>query len=87
MIIITLLGVIFLVNLPQKSEYKKIVEKFQVINVLETENAVQNKEELLIYAGRETCPSCVEFVPVLSSAAEKTHTKIYYLGATHSKNR
>ena len=65
--------------------YKEIVKSFQETNA---ENVLNNKlaKGNLLYFGRETCPFCREFLPVLKETSDLYHTpfKIYYLNTEDS---
>lgn len=78
-------GIIAGIYATYRSNYQKLVADFKTIRVTEVPNLIKNQEKTLIYIGRETCPACVEFVPILSSAVKKTNIPIYYLDSTQSK--
>lgn len=63
-IIIVVVGVRFF----NKSDYQKITGGFTNVNVKKIEKNLENKTDFVLYIGRETCPACVDFVPILDNA-------------------
>lgn len=48
---------------------------------------IENNESFILYAGRDTCPYCQQFVPVLMEAAENQNVKtIYHIDTTDKLN-
>ncbi len=50
-------------------------------------NKIMDDETFILYAGRDTCPYCQQYVPVLQEAAEnKNITMIYHIDTTDTLN-
>lgn len=49
----------------EQKTYEKIVATYPAITMQEVNDAIENKKELLFYAGRVTCPYCVKFTPTM----------------------
>lgn len=61
------------------SNYQKVTNTFTRIEVAEAMKMDDENVDHLLYIGRETCPYCVEFVPILKEMAEELGQKVYYL--------
>lgn len=49
---------------------------------------IEDNETFILYAGRETCPYCQQFVPVLMEAAQNQDIEvIYYIDTTDPLNK
>lgn len=70
-----------------KSEYQKITNNFTKVDVKQIENNIENKKEFVLYIGRESCPSCVSFVPILNESAKDLGIEILYLDSTDTERR
>ena len=66
-------------------EYKNSVASFQNVKVKEIEEMQMKGEDFYLYTGRETCPYCREFAPLLKDYAENHNLKIYYLNSEQYK--
>lgn len=87
--ILVVVGAFFLsqsATVPSESEYTKAVKSYQAISIDEVEQKVQDKEEFILYIGRETCPYCRDFVPKLTEAVEQSDVTIYYLDSESDPN-
>lgn len=76
--------ILYLVN--RKSNYAQQVEIFNKVEAIKAEEILKNKEKVLLYVGRETCPACVEFVPILSEFTYDNNIEVYYLDSTDTEN-
>lgn len=68
-----------------RSEYENHVSSFSKVSAPTVEDKIQNKEDFILYIGRETCPECVHFVPVLSEVAGSEKIKVLYLDSTNTE--
>lgn len=59
--------------------YKEIVKTFETIKLNEFNKKIAEKEEFLVYIGRETCPHCQKFVPMLHDITQKQKVDIVYI--------
>ena len=50
----------------------------------ELKEKIQDRESLLVYIGRPSCPDCKKFQPILEDTLNKYNSKIYYYN-TESK--
>lgn len=66
-------------SLHTQSEYDKYVSQFNLITVESIEERANNYQSTLVYIGRETCPYCVEFVPMLNRVSNKRKLDVFYL--------
>lgn len=62
-----------------ESEYKKVTKTFTSIDVKEAMKRDDDDTTYLLYIGRETCPYCVEFVPVLKEMSDELGLEVFYL--------
>lgn len=70
-----------------KTAYNITESIYQPITAAEAYDMIDNDETFILYAGRETCPYCQSFVPVLMEAAENNNiTVIYYIDTTDPLN-
>lgn len=76
-------------NQQQGDTLKKDEEAFKVaynltesiyvpITGTEAYNKIDNSETFILYAGRDTCPYCQQYVPVLMTAAENLDISVIY---------
>ena len=52
---------------------------FEEIDVSKVYSAIQNKENLIVYYGQESCSACRVFTPTLEEAAKLAEQKVYFL--------
>lgn len=76
---------IFILTLKSDNEYKESISNFEAVEVSEIEEMLENSEQFILYIGRESCPACVDFVPLLSEVSNKNDIQIYYLDSTDSE--
>lgn len=69
----------------QKNEYRKNIENMDLIMPVELQNILDNNEDVYVYFGRETCPSCRSFVAKLNKEILKSSRKIYYIDTEDTK--
>lgn len=50
---------------PEQVIYLEIMQNYPSITMKDVEKAIAEKEDLLFYAGRVTCPYCVKFTPTM----------------------
>lgn len=58
------------------------VSKFKRISLEQLVERIKDKEETLVFLGRETCPYCVKFVPVLNESLSLLKIPLYYVDAS-----
>lgn len=58
------------------------VSKYKKINLEQLVERIKDKEETLVFLGRETCPYCVKFVPVLNESLSLLKIPLYYVDAS-----
>ncbi|MBF0780804.1 MULTISPECIES: thioredoxin family protein [unclassified Granulicatella] len=82
--LVLLLGIIFIFfKLSPQSEYQQHVKSFIKIDAGESEEKFLGSKDIVLYIGRETCPYCVQFVPILNEVSAKYHVPIYYLDTSN----
>lgn len=82
-VLIVLVVFIFLL-LSNRSEYKKQVELFKKVKAQDIEQLIERDENFLLYIGRETCPACRDFVPILHDYSNNKDIIVYYLDSTET---
>lgn len=78
------LVVFIFVLVANRSEYQKQVGLFKEVKAHEIEQLIESDEKFLLYIGRETCPACRDFVPILYDYSNNNDTKVYYLDSTNT---
>ena len=73
------LVVFIFVLVANRSEYQKQVGLFKEVKAHDIEQLIESDEKFLLYIGRETCPACRDFVPILYDYSNNNDTKVYYL--------
>lgn len=68
-----------------KSDYQRHVAKFYKVNTAKVENMLSDSNDFLLYIGRETCPTCVEFVPALAKVSNEKRIPVYYLDSSNTE--
>lgn len=81
---IVLIAFIFLNR--EKISYAIATKDFEEVQVENLNDIAQSEESFFVYIGRETCPFCRMFVSELSSAADNTNKKIYYIDSEDRTN-
>ena len=59
--------------------YKEAMTYVKKIPLSEAQEKINNKEDFILYIGRESCPYCQKFAPKLAVAIQKTNQTVYYL--------
>ena len=59
--------------------YKEAMTYVKKIRLSEVKDKINNKENFILYIGRESCPYCQKFAPKLAVAIQKTNQTVYYL--------
>lgn len=59
--------------------YKEAMTYVKKIPLSEVQEKINNKEDFVLYIGRESCPYCQKFAPKLAVAIQKTNQTVYYL--------
>lgn len=83
-LIIVLLCYIILKS-QSKDEYQKSIQTFDMVCISDIENKVKKDQDFILYIGRETCPDCRDFAPVLSEVAKDNDLKVLYLDSTDTE--
>ena len=65
-----------------RSDYKKQVGSFIKVKAQDIEQLIDSDENIILYIGRETCPACRDFVPILYGYSNNNGINIYYLDST-----
>lgn len=67
-----------------KSSYQAAIENFKTISVAQIEEKNKAQEKFLVYVGRESCPHCAKFAPLMAQAVKEKGVEIYYLNSEGS---
>lgn len=60
---------------------------YEPISGAEVYNKIDNEDTFIVYVGRDTCPYCQQFVPVLMDVAEELDISVlYHVDSTDSLN-
>ena len=59
--------------------YKEAMTYVKKIPLSEVQEKINNKEDFILFIGRESCPYCQKFAPKLAVAIQKTNQTVYYL--------
>ena len=59
--------------------YKEAMTYVKKIPLSKVQEKINNKEDFILYIGRESCPYCQKFAPKLAVAIQKTNQTVYYL--------
>ncbi len=71
-------------NTCHQSDYKDQVSSFSQVNIQLVEDKIDKNKDFILYIGRETCPECINFVPLLSEIAREENVKVLYLDSTNT---
>lgn len=63
--------------------YSDNVKLFRNIEAQEAIDMFENKDKVILYIGRETCPYCRKFVKKLASVAERIGEAVYYVNSNN----
>lgn len=66
----------------EQKTYEKIIATYPAITMKDVNDAIEDKEELLFYAGRVTCPYCVKFTPTLKEIVSDNELSLSALDTT-----
>lgn len=83
-LIIVLLCYIILKS-QSKDEYQKSIQTFDMVGISDIENKVKKDQDFILYIGRETCPDCRDFAPILSEVAKDNDLEVLYLDSTDTE--
>lgn len=67
-----------------RSDYKKQVGSFIKVKAQDIEQLIYSDENIILYIGRETCPACRDFVPILYDYSNNNDINVYYLDSTET---
>lgn len=70
-----------------KTEYQKITGGFTSTDVGTIEKYLEDKEDFVLYLGRETCPYCVDVMPILNKSVKKYGINMLYIDTTNTEER
>lgn len=62
-----------------QSNYTHIVKKFVEVDIHQIMDKMNNKDNIILLIGKESCPSCVKFVTLLDQTDLDEGNEIYYL--------
>lgn len=63
----------------EQEQYLSIVKGYPSITMSELKTALAQKKELLVYAGRVTCPYCVKLTPILEKIVKENNLPLVAL--------
>lgn len=66
----------------EQKTYEKIIATYPAITMKDVNDAIENKKELLFYAGRVTCPYCVKFTPTMQEIVSDNELALSALDTT-----
>lgn len=67
-----------------RSDYKKQVGSFIKVKAQDIGQLIDSDENIILYIGRETCPACRDFVPILYDYSNNNDINVYYLDSTET---
>lgn len=77
---ISLLGLLALVLVACGGPaYRDSVVNFTKVDTFQATQKIENKDNFLLYIGRETCPYCAKLVPDLKTAMGEKNIEVFYL--------
>ena len=82
--VLIVLVVFIFILITNRSDYKKQVGSFIKVKAQDIEQLIESDENMILYIGRETCPACRDFVPILYDYSNNNDTKVYYLDSTNT---
>lgn len=71
----------------QKLNFNFSKHSFEEINVGDIYSAINSRENLVVYYGKESCSACRVFTPILEEAAEIVGKKIYFLDGDNMETK
>lgn len=63
------------------NQYLEEVKVFEEITPMMADDLIEEKDDHIVYIGRETCPYCRRFVAKLSKLSEEKQLKVHYVHA------
>lgn len=69
-----------------ENTYQEDVKPFKKVLSTEADNLLPNKDLIIVYVGRETCPYCRKFVKKLNGLVNEINTTIYYIDSQNSSD-
>lgn len=82
--VLIVLVVFVFILITNRSDYKKQVGSFNKVNAQDIEQLIDSDENIILYIGRETCPACRDFVPILYDYSNNNDINVYYLDSTET---
>lgn len=82
--ILIVLVVFVFILITNRSDYKKQVGSFNKVKAQDIEQLIDSDENIILYIGRETCPACRDFVPILYDYSNNNDINVYYLDSTET---
>lgn len=67
--------------------YQEAVQSFQKITIDQLEEKLDDKEPMMIYVGRETCPKCVEMAPLWANTVDQEDILMYYFDTDEHRDQ
>lgn len=80
--VLIVLVIFVFILITNRSDYKKQVGSFNKVKAQDIEQLIDSDENIILYIGRETCPACRDFVPILYDYSNNNGINIYYLDST-----
>lgn len=75
-------GAIYLINNEKVDETEKakqiIRDDYELVDNDQFNDIVSDSESVFVYIGRDTCPHCAKFAPLLREAIKETNHLVYY---------
>lgn len=80
-IVVMLLGIVagMFLGKYQTTDYQKAINQMTKISIEDVPGLMASGKTSFLYIGRESCPHCVTYAPMLAKAGAQTKTVIYYL--------
>lgn len=61
--------------------FNEYVEKYELIIAEEAQKLIDEKEEVIIFVGKSTCPFCNKFIPKLDFVINELEKNIYFINS------
>lgn len=82
--VLIVLVIFVFILITNRSDYKKQVGSFIKVKAQDIEQLIESDENIILYIGRETCPACRDFVPILYDYSNNNDINVYYLDSTET---
>ena len=82
--VLIVLVVFVFILITNRSDYKRQVGSFIKVKAQDIEQLIDSDENIVLYIGRETCPACRDFVPILYDYSNSNGINVYYLDSTET---